>query len=75
MLFTLFTICLDFQNMHIFFKTFLLELFIMLYVTFLISEIKFATYKIATIKMYLFRKTIATFSQFFPTQCNVFISI
>ena len=44
MLFTVFTISLYFYNMYIFFKKFLLELFIMLFVTFLTSEIKFATY-------------------------------
>ena len=37
-----------------FLKRLLLELFIMLYVTFLTSEIKVATYKITTIKIYLF---------------------
>ena len=54
---------------------FFLELFIMLYVTFLTSEIKFATSEIATIKMHLFCRTSATFSQFFLMQCNIFISI
>ena len=52
---------------YVFFKTFFwLEL-----CNFLTSEIKSATYKIATIKMYLFWRTIATFSQFFLTQCNI----
>ena len=44
----IFKICISFL------KRFLFVLFIMLYVTFLTSEIKFATYKITTIKMYLF---------------------
>ena len=44
LLFTVFTISLNFQNMHIFFfKRFLSELFIMLHATFLTSETKFAT--------------------------------
>ena len=58
----IFKICISFL------KRLLLELFIMLYVTFLTSEIKVATYKITTIKMYLFWRTTATFSQFFPMQ-------
>ena len=53
MLFTVFTISLDFQICVSFLKCFLLEFIIMFYVTFLTSEIKFATYKIETVKMYL----------------------
>ena len=67
MLFTVFTIFLDFQNMS-FLKRFFFWLELC---NFLTSEIKSATYKIATIKMYLFWRTIATFSQFFLTQWNV----
>ena len=37
-----------------FLRRFLLELFIMLHVKFLTSEIKFETYKIPTVKMYIF---------------------
>ena len=37
-----------------FLKRFWLELFIMLHETILTSGIKFATYKIAAVKMYLF---------------------
>ena len=44
----IFKICISFL------KRFLLELFIMLHVICLTSENKFATYKIATIKMCLF---------------------
>ena len=40
MLVTVFTISFDFQNRYIFFKTLLLGLFTMLYVTLLTSEIK-----------------------------------
>ena len=53
---------------YVFFKTFFFWLELC---NFLTSEIKSATYKIATIKMYLFWRTIATFSQFFLTQCNI----
>ena len=50
MLFTVFIIFLDFQNM-----SFLKRFFFWLELCdFLTSEIKSATYKIATIKMYLF---------------------
>ena len=62
MLFTVFTISLDFLFKDIFLRRFLLELFIMLHVKFLTSEIKFETYKIATVKMYIFWGTIATCS-------------
>ena len=55
-----------------FLKCLLLELFIMLHITFLKSEIKLATYKIVTNKMCLFWLTIATFSQFSP--CNAMSS-
>ena len=44
----------------------------MLNVTFLTLEVKFAAYKIATIKMYLFWIAITTFSLFFP--CNAMSS-
>ena len=44
----IFKICISFC------KRFLLDLFIMLYVMLLRSEIKFATSKTATLKMYLF---------------------
>ena len=54
MLFRVFTISLDLQKMHIFLKRFLLELFIMLYVTLLSSGLNFETYKLATIKLYNF---------------------
>ena len=52
------------KYIYLFFKSFLLKLFTILYVTFLTSEIKFATYKDATIKMYCLWRTFATFSIF-----------
>ena len=52
------------KYVYLFFKSFLLKLFTILYVTFLTSEIKFATYKDATIKMYCLWRTFATFSIF-----------
>ena len=72
MLVTVFTISLDFKIGISLLKCFLQELLTMLYVTILTSEIKFATYKIAAIKMYLFWRITAIFSQFFP--CNVMSS-
>ena len=62
------------KYIYLFFKSFLLKLFTILYVTFLTSEIKFATYKDATIKMYAYDEHLLHF-QFFPMQCNVFISV
>ena len=62
MLFKIFIFYMDFQYISL----------ISCCVTFLTLEVKFATYKFATIKMYLFWRTIATFSLFFP--CNAMSS-
>ena len=72
MLVTVFTISLIFKIGISFLRRFLIELFNMLSVIFLTSEIKFATYKLQLLKCISFEEPLLHFHNFFP--CNAMTS-